>query len=105
MSDFIYVNPTAPQTYTTDIVPGSSGVDLSTVSAASFVVRQPDESIASWAAALSNQTTTTLTLTHTYATGDMAIKGSYLLYALLTVPGGKVRTATKLLQGKGEYEL
>lgn len=104
MSDFIYINPVAPQTYTTDIVPGTSGVDLSTVSAALFTVRKADESILTWTASLSNQTPTTLTLTHAYVAGDADVKGSYWLYALLTLPGGKVRTATKLLVVKGEYE-
>lgn len=105
MSNFVYLNPVAPETYTSDIVPGTSGVDLSTVTAAVFSVRKPDETELTWAATLSNQTSTTLTLTHAYAAGDVDTTGRYLVFALLTMPSGHVRTSTKAFTGKGKYEL
>lgn len=103
--NFVYLNPVAPEVYASDIVPGTSGIDLSTVTAATFSVRKPDETELSWTTTLSNQTSTTLTLTHAYVTGDVDIPGRYLVFALLTMPSGTVRTSTKAFQGKGKYEL
>lgn len=90
-----------------NIVPGDSGVDLSTVTAAEFSVQLPDGTETTWDAATSNETASTLTLTHEFdALGaETAEKGTYTVYALLTIPSGVVRTLPQKLRVKGEYEV
>jgi hypothetical protein len=96
----------APEAYVLNVVPGDSGVDLSTVSAASFSVRLHGGTETTWAATRSNQTATTLKLTHTFDSGgtETAIVGDYVVYAVLTIPSGTVRTEPLTLQVRGEYE-
>src|SRR5688500_4811416 len=89
----LYVGLVAPKTYSVDIVPGDSSLDLSTVSAATFQIRKPDGTTTSWTAALSSQTATTLTLTFTFgASSELDQAGTWHFYAKFTVPGGFDRT-------------
>jgi hypothetical protein len=106
VTDFTYANPTTLDLdeYILDVVPDTSGVDLSTVTAASFIVKRPDGSTATWAATRSNQTATTLTLTYAFLLGDRPIRGAYAIYARLTIPAGTVRTTTDFPLVRGEYE-
>jgi len=104
MTVFVYAGAVAPQAYALDITPGDSGVDLSTVSAASFKVRSAAGVESTWTVAITNQTATTLTLTHTLVAGDADSATTLAVYATLTIPSGTVRTATKLLMVKGKFE-
>lgn len=70
------------------VVPGGDGLDLSTVTAAVFHVERSDGTTTTWTAARSNQTATTLTLTHTLANGDLTVPGKYNVKAYLTIPSG-----------------
>ena len=90
----LYVGMVAPYQYVADLVPGDSGLDLSTVTAATIEIRKPDGTTVSWAATRSNQTTSTLTLTHNLAAGTSEIDqaGEWHFYAELTVAGGFRRT-------------
>jgi hypothetical protein len=92
MSTTIYQGAVAPETYEMNVTPGSSGVDLLTVTAASLAVQLYDGTEVSWTATRSNQTATTLRLTHTMALADTPQIGTYRVYAVLTVPSGTVRT-------------
>jgi hypothetical protein len=105
VSDFVYLDPVAPEVYVLDLTPGTSGVDLSTVSAAVLVVQEPDGTQTTWSAVRSNITSTTLTLTHAYAAGDVDQAGEFVIYAALTIPSGTVRSIPQPLIGRGKFEV
>ena len=92
MSATVYSGAVAPESYRLNLTPGTSGVDLSTVSAASLSVQRHDGTEATWAVSMSNQTSSTLTLTHVFVVADTAQIGTYRIRALLTIPGGTVRS-------------
>jgi hypothetical protein len=100
-----YEDLVAPDAYVLDITPGTPAFDLSTVSAALLRVRAPDGTTATWSATMSNQTATTLTLTHVMSATDVENPGVYHIYASLTVAGGTKRTATIAQTFKGEFEV
>lgn len=106
MSGWIYQGAKAPEAYVLNIVPGDSGVDLSTVTDAGFSVRLPSGSETTWAGSMSNQAAATLRVTHTFDSGgtETATTGRYVVYAVLTIPSGIVRTEPLTLQVRGEYE-
>lgn len=108
MSDTLYEDQLSPDAYVLDVTPGNSAVDLAAVNSAAFHVhRRSDGSITTWAAAITNQTPTTLTLTYLLAAGEIdTVRGSYDIYARLTFSGSTyVRTATRVLVVKGKYEV
>lgn len=76
-----------------ELVLCSSTIDLSTVTAATLTVVRAHDTV-TWSAALSNQTATTLTITHEYATdgSDLPAPGTYEVFATMTLPSGTVRT-------------
>lgn len=88
----IYQGAVAPEAFVLNLTPGTSGVDLSTVTAAQIKVKRPDGSFLTWTATRSLQTTTTLTLTYVLTTPDTTLLGKHVAYAILTVPGGTVRS-------------
>ena len=90
----LYVGLVAPKQYVVTVVPGASSLDLSTVSVATIEIRKPDGTTASWTTALSAQTATTLTLTHTFSAAPSEVDqaGTWHFYAKFTVPGGYDRT-------------
>ena len=92
MSVEVYSGAVAPESYRVNLTPGASGVDLSTVTAASFAVQLPDGTTATWTATRSSQTATTLTLTHTFLAAETSQIGVYRVYANLTIPSGTVRS-------------
>jgi hypothetical protein len=67
------------------------------VSAAVIKVQRPDLSFYDWVVVISNQTTTTITLTHVLATdgSDLPMPGVYAAYALLSVGAGYIRSDTQ----------
>lgn len=98
----VYQNAVAPEAYTRDDSVGASGFDMSTISAASLHVRKPDGTTTTWTASISLQTATSLRLTHTYAGGDVALVGTYIVWAVYTVPGGTIRSKPRVLVCKAE---
>lgn len=88
-----------------NVTPGDSGVDLSTVTAASFKVRKGNGSLATWSATRSNQTANTLTCTYTLTSTDVDHSGRYVYYIALTIPSGTVRTKPRVLEVRGLYEI
>lgn len=111
----IYAGAQAPEGYSLDLTPGTSGVDLSTVTAAELHVQKPDGQVAVWAVAITNQTSTTITLTHDFVVpapmatppvpSDVAAPGPYVIVAILTIPSGIVRSAPRLLPVPGQFEV
>lgn len=101
----LYVGDLAPEKYTLDIVPGDSGFDLSTVTAATIEVEKPSGATVSWAAVRSNQTALTLTLTFTLSavTSELDESGIWRAYAKLTTPGGPRRTEVALVPVKRKW--
>ncbi len=109
MSDFLYQDQLDPDSYTLDLTRGDSTLDFTTVASATFkVLRKADGSTATWTATLSNQTTTTLTLTYLLAAGAIdTVKGVYVVYAhmVLTGSGKPQRSLPRELVFKGNYEV
>lgn len=106
MASYLHVNAVAPQAYTLRLTPETaSGVDLSTVTAATLYARRADGTIVTWTATLSNQTTTTLTLTHLFAVGEVPSPGNYVVYAELTRPDGVLESERVVLPVKGRFEV
>lgn len=114
MTAKVYQGAQAPQAYVLDITPGDSGVDLSTVTDAEFQVLRPDGTEVTWAADMSNQTATTLTLTYEYVTpdpqanppvlSDLAQADRYVILAVLTIPSGVVPCEPRALHVRGKFE-
>lgn len=100
----VYVGAIAPEAYVLNVTPGDSGVDLSTVTAATFYVRDVDGTDTTWNATRSNQTADTLTLTHTFVSGDVDEPGDIVIYAKLTIPSGTVRTVPTTLVARGNFD-
>lgn len=104
MSDFVYVGAVAPEAYVLDLTPGTTGVDLSTVSASLLRVQDPDGNETTWSVVASNITATTLTLTHDFISTDLDRPGLYVIYAELTVPAGTVRSIPRSRLVRGRFE-
>jgi hypothetical protein len=105
MADYVYLDPVAPEAFVLNLVPGTSGVDLSTVTAASFIVRKPDGAETTWTVTRTNATASTLTCTHVFVAGDVDIAGEFVVYAKLTIPSGFVRSAPQHLTARGRFEV
>ncbi len=109
MTVYLYEKQEAPDEYVLDVTPGPLGADLTLVDTAVFRVLQNNNLIATWAATLSNQTATTLTLTHVLAAGglDVPERGTYTVFARLALAGGGgfVRTQPRELVVRGEFEV
>ncbi len=82
-------------------------MDLSTVSAASLSVQTPQNGYSeeTWTCTTSNQSATTLRLTHTYLTGEADVAGRYVVVAVLTCTGGTVTADPVEFTVKGKYEV
>lgn len=104
---YVYQGAKTPEAYAVDVTPGTSGIDLSTVTAATFSVETPGGAVVTWTATRTNQTATTLTLTYVFAGAgtDVAVVGPYNVVVTLTVPAGTVRCAPRLLTVRGSYEV
>ncbi len=81
-------------------------MDLSTVSAAVLSVQTPQAGYATeaWLATISNQSATTLRLTHTFLAGEADVAGKYVVVATLTCTGGTVRSDPQPFQVLGKFE-
>ncbi|HZC31138.1 MAG TPA: hypothetical protein VE261_06425, partial [Gaiellaceae bacterium] len=95
----------APEALSIDLVQGKTAIDFTTVSAAQFKVKRADGTISLWSATLSNQTATTLRVSHTFASGDVTAQDRCVGVAHLTVPGGVVRSVPFPIEVRDEFEL
>lgn len=83
----------SPEAYELTIRQGSSGLDLTTVSAVNLTVKRRLGTI-TWSTSLSSVTSTSLKATHTFAAdgSDCPEKDTFEIIALLTV-SGQIRRA------------
>ena len=99
MSGKLYVGSVFPATLKLVVnATADDGVDLRTATSATFKSLAPgvgDESQAvDWPAAITAASELSITVTHPYAPGDLFVDGEFRVYALLTTPGGPVRSET-----------
>lgn len=95
VSATVAINALAPEACILNVTPGTSGLDLSTVLGAVFLVRGPVAGgLTTWTCSLSNQTTNTLTLSHPYLAGDVSVLALYEVYAVMTTASGPVKTTS-----------
>lgn len=81
----------APYALVLDLVPSDKLPDLSVVTAADLEVHRGNGTTETWDCTMSSQTATTLTLTHTWASGENDTPGEQMrIYARLTTPDGVI---------------
>jgi hypothetical protein len=96
----VFINPPVGEPLVITVLQGDSGLNLSTVTAASLTVRRPSgSSDVIWAVTISEQTFQSLKLTHLFVAGDMPNVGFYVVVATLTFPTGPRRMLPRTLQG------
>lgn len=90
----VYAGAVAPARILFDITPSAALPDMTVVTAGYIRVTGPSGAVKNWTCTLSNQTTTTLRLTHVFAASglDVTVPGKYKVQAFLSVPGGTRRT-------------
>jgi hypothetical protein len=90
----LYAGDRAPKAYQLELVPLDDGVDFTIVTAWALYVRLDDGTFKVWDVTATDVTPTTATLTHVFAVdaSDLPRSGSYDIFALLTVPGGFLRS-------------
>ena len=88
----IYQGAVAPEALQLTVSAGTSGFDLTTVTAVSLVARYTTDATATWAATIQSATAATLVLSHTMQASDTAILGTVSIHAVMTVPGGTIRS-------------
>jgi hypothetical protein len=62
------------------------------VTSASFDVLKPNGRRVSWPAAILSQSSSSITLGHTLAQGELDLAGTWTLFARCLVPSGELRT-------------
>jgi hypothetical protein len=102
----VYQGEVAPAAVVFNLVPGSTGIDLSTVTAVTIYAAEPGGTIHTWTTVLTNQTTTTLTASHPFASdgSDLPTPGEWGVYANLTIPSGHLRVPAQLMPVKAPFE-
>lgn len=85
----------APEALTVEVDQGDSGVDLTTVTGASMLVRYPNGDEETWEATTSSPTPTSLVVAHTFVDGDTDELGEYRVVVALAVPGGTIRAPSR----------
>lgn len=93
----VYIGAVAPESFEIIISRGASSLDLSTVTAATLAVSNPDRTTTTWAASISAQSATSLTLTHTFLVGETVLPGDYHITPQLAVPAGTHRAERVIL--------
>jgi hypothetical protein len=94
----VYQGAVGPETLQVQIAQGDALVDLTTVTSASLLVQLPNGKETTWTAVIAAgpippaPTTTLLTLLHAFVAGDVDAVGPYVAVAVLSVPGGTVRS-------------
>lgn len=107
MAAEIYQNAYAPESLVLIVTNGSSGVDMTTVSAVSMSVQKPDGSTTTWTASISGATTSQLTATHNMPASpgpsDVTLVGEYSVVVVCTLPSGIIRSTPLLLVVRPYY--
>jgi hypothetical protein len=76
-----------PRPLPVQIRAGTSGLDMTTVSAVVFRVRSPSGQTVEWPGTLSDQTTSSLVATKSLTAGECPGPGQYSVSPLLTISG------------------
>ena len=95
----------APNAYVRNLTPGTSGVDLSTVTSAVANVKSPTGTETTWTLTRSNQTASTLTVTHVWTLGEVTGPGNWVVEIDLTIPSGVVTVDPETLTVYGKFEV
>jgi hypothetical protein len=104
VSNVIYLGESGPAACVVNVTSGTSGLDMSTITAATIQVQKADGTLVTWTGSRTNQTSSTLTVSYTFQVGDINVAGTWALFVLVTVPSGQLRTSTLPLVVKGAYE-
>lgn len=101
----LYQGAVAPEDYAIGVGTGDSGLDMTTVTAAEFRVFKPGGVEVVWTAAISAAIPASLVLTHLFSAAPSEVdkNGDYLIYAVLTVPGGYMTTSRILERVRDKY--
>jgi len=102
-TNVVYQGGVSPEAITVDVETGTSGLDLTTVTAAILRVGRPDGSVVTWSVAMSAQTATSLLLTHVFMAGDLPMVGRYAVVAELTIPAGMRRCNPREIYAQNIY--
>jgi hypothetical protein len=79
-----------PNALTLPVMTSAGGLDLTSVTAVSLLVRKPGATL-TWPATIApGATANALTVVHNFQTSDVDVTGVYLVGAILVVPGGTV---------------
>lgn len=106
MTTYVREDAEADEAYVLHLTPETaSGIDLSTIVSATLKVLKADGTTATWTAAMTNQTTTTLTLTHLFDVLDVPKSGKYVIYARLATASGFLKSEPTTLTVKGKFEV
>lgn len=98
MRPVAYQGAVAPESLQVLVRQGDSGIDLTTATAASFLVQLPDGTSSTWAGvALSGATPLQVLAKRAFLSGDLPLVGKYVVVASVTVPGGTIRTRPQVL--------
>lgn len=106
----VYAGAVAPEAYVLVLTASAaSGIDLSTVTAASLKAKKAGVSTPeTWTCTFAyDADEETLTLTHVFGVGELAEsdKGLWSVRAYLTVPAGTIRSKPRRLEVRGEFDL
>jgi hypothetical protein len=101
----IHINAVSPYAFRYDVTSTDpTNFDLSTVSSAVFRVLRENGNQVTWTAALTDQTTTTLRLTHVFAAGDVDQFETVTITPIMTAPAGDFFATPKRLLVRSEFD-
>ena len=101
----VHQDAVAPYAFRYDVTSTDvTNFDLSTVVSAVFRVLRENGNETTWSAALSDQTTTTLRLTHIFASGDVDQIETLVITPVMTAAGGDFFAQPKKLRVRSEFE-
>lgn len=86
----VYAGALAPESIAVILTSGTSGLDMTTISAVVLRARINGET-ADWPTTLSGQTPTSLVATHAFAANDVPSPGTFRVMPVCTVPAGTRR--------------
>lgn len=99
MTAYVYQGATAPEAVELVVAPSAALPDLSVVTAATITAERADGAApATWTADITAQSSSSLTLRHVLADGDVDWRGALFLTANLATPGGTRRTEPARLE-------
>lgn len=99
----IHLDAVAPYALRYEATSDDAAFDLTTPTAARFEVLKPDGEELTWSATLSDQQTTTATLTHIFAAGELDIPGDYRIEPRMDTPSGEFVAEVKVLRVRQRF--